>query len=501
MSASDINFRQQLAGTLLMPVNAGDPITIRGAQEILAQDFPRKATVDALLQRLAQFGLRHFEFFDSNLLEDGNGRVKPSRVFPREAVLALIVNQVQQDAEVILRAAHQRLVPSYQATLQLADDLVYRALKAAEGELRLTGANNWYGEPATALTYFHKSPEIRVIPYAPVALIGIPMACLNAKRDFLAIAHEVGHYIYHNRYIDSSNDPVNRTYASQTNPFAHWQEETFADVCAALIAGGVMVFDFQEISKEYHREFFISRQDHHPSPFLRPLLYSYAYRAWRDPDVQTTANLLDERWGRIVAERWSRELKLSATPTIRELIGRLRDLQDDFGLTEDHDKKHLENLRKELSGITLRGERMILGPELAALADQALARLSMQDDWSGTLSKMETGLQQNKDDLDQGFIEKLDAGALTKLSAPDLGPVPLYADPWLDWIRHEHFFGDITPEDFPDSLTAGTDSFDFFWEPANPLRPMGQPPVYTWQQLWFASGWTTEAPTSNPPGG
>lgn len=490
MDATDSMFRRQLEGILQIPANPGVPITVRGADALLAQDFPRHDTVDALLQRLAWFGFRHFEFFDENLLEDGQGRLTPSRVFSRESVLALIVKQIQYDAEVIVRAAQQRLVPEYQPTLKQADALAYLALKTARDELGLNSQFQVNGEKITALCYFSKSPEIRVVPYAPVALIGIPMSSLNEKRDFLAIPHEIGHYIYHHRQIDFSNDPVSRHYAAQSNSFAKWQEEAFADVCAALIAGAVMVFDFQELSKRFQRESFISREDDHPSPFLRPLLYSHALRAWRDPDNLVLANLLDERWGREVAKRWSRELNIPAA-SIRRLLERLDDKDDDFGLSAPHDVSYLEALRKECKSVTLRGERMILGPDLAALADQALARLWMTGDWSGALNNMVTTLNAGEDDLDAGFIQLIDDAQIND-PAPDLVlPIPANADPWVDWVKRERFFGGRTPDEFPDPIGVGKDSFAFFDEPTDPLRAQGQPPEYIWQQLWFANGWTS----------
>lgn len=501
MSATnDSIFVRQLYGILLIPEDDYERITVRGAESLLTQDFKRRDTVEALLKRLARFGFRHFNFFDENLPEVGQGRLTPSRVFPRESVLGFIVNQIQLDAEVIIRAAQQRLVPEFEDTLERADNLAYLALRTARDELGLDSQFRVNGEKITALTYFSKSPEIRVVPYAPVALVGIPMSCLNETRDFLAIPHEIGHYVYHHRQIDFSNDPVSRRYAAQSNSFSKWQMETFADVCAALIAGAVMVFDFQELSKRFHRESFISRADDHPSPFLRPLLYSHALRAWRDPDNQVLANLLDERWGREVALRWSRELKIPVT-SIKTLLERLQDADDDFGLTEPHDLVYLEHLRTESKSVTLRGERMILGPDLAALADQALARLWMTGDWSGPLNDMITTLTANDDTLDDGFIQ-LVAGAASTVPAPDLPvPVPPGADPWTDWVRRERFFGGRAPNEFPDPIGVGADSFAFFDEPTDPLRAQGQPPEYIWQQLWYASGWTTGPSNANPPGG
>ena len=52
-------------------------------------------------------------------------------------------------------------------------------------------------EKCTAVTYFNKSPHIRVIPYAPVALIGIPMTSIHTQCLEAAAAYgKPGNYIH-----------------------------------------------------------------------------------------------------------------------------------------------------------------------------------------------------------------------------------------------------------------------------------------------------------------
>src|SRR5712692_7881671 len=170
----------------------------------VANDVPRMNTLRTLGQSLRQFAADQFNFFYDGF-GFGNPKPKyrlktlPQDNYPPEHVFAVTLEQIGFDIEVIQRAANQRIAAEEQAkngpcaakdALAQADVLAYAALKPAQDNGLLP-----YERP-TVVTYFQKDTSIRVVPYAPVALIGVPFSCTTVPTDFLAIPHEVGHYVF-----------------------------------------------------------------------------------------------------------------------------------------------------------------------------------------------------------------------------------------------------------------------------------------------------------------
>lgn len=267
------------------------------------QPFPRTFTAKCLIRRLHQFGTNHFNFFRdyyvpaSVNLED----------YPREYAFALILDQISCDLEAVERAMNQRIlgctvttagaqaprfsVDSCVAQLALADVLAWRALRPARDagffDSQAGQCEGSLTRLSTALTYFQKSLNIRMIPYAPVALIGVPYNCLSVARDFLAIPHEIGHYVYRHgqvaKHVGQDRSWVLREFfwkeldrrlpADQDK--RHWAEEIFADVYGCLCAGPVLALDFQDLQLEESKEGFIRDDGAHPVPAVRPWVYQY----------------------------------------------------------------------------------------------------------------------------------------------------------------------------------------------------------------------------------
>jgi len=245
------------------------------------QETRVQTTLYTLVQCLKAFAQEQIDFFIDGF---SRGSLAPSNEFPPEAVFSILLDQIGFDISVIERAAEQRIrcfqikqdnpEDPYCNALAKGDYLTYEALKPASeaGLLR---------EETTVLTYFRKSALVRVIPYAPVVLVGIPHTCINVPRDFLAIPHEVGHYVYrHGRFtrkngqIITENFPVD-ILSSNTNSWVKsWFEEIFADVYGTLIAGPVIGMDFQDLQMRSTIEDFYNDDDDHPVPILRPYIYN-----------------------------------------------------------------------------------------------------------------------------------------------------------------------------------------------------------------------------------
>src|SRR5438105_167252 len=260
-------------------------MTALGEHYSYLPDFPRKQSVLYLLKSLQAFGAGQFNFFydgfdtGSRAKKGKRAKLESSERFPPPYLLNSILVQIGYDLEVVQRIADQRISasPKIREVLEKADKLAWDAIKPAID----------YGvakEATTTLTYFQKSTDIRVIPYAQMALIGIPFSCLDNKQDFLAIPHEVGHYVFRHPTPDAKKirDDLQALIERFEEPYHtlldNWFEETFADIYGCLIAGPIIALDFQDISLQHSKLDFVKGDDDHPTPILRPYIYTKVLR-------------------------------------------------------------------------------------------------------------------------------------------------------------------------------------------------------------------------------
>jgi hypothetical protein len=189
-------------------------------------------------------------------------------------------------------------------TLDIADKLAWKYLQPAlEANLVEQGT--------TVLTYFQKSASIRLIPYAPVALIGIPPTAFRTPgaettddtlvaRDLLTTAHEVGHYVY--RRGTFNEKPIYRELAERIKDilpqYKRWAEETFADSYAGEVGGAVTALSSQDLALRYYskREFFKDDGEHPPANF-RPYIYVKVLKEKGNGQMNRIADDLRIRWG------------------------------------------------------------------------------------------------------------------------------------------------------------------------------------------------------------
>ncbi|HMN30973.1 MAG TPA: hypothetical protein PKE45_22650, partial [Caldilineaceae bacterium] len=203
----------------------------------------RQETLTTLLASLQAFGKSQMDFFLCGLQKDPKYRLEPSAEYPWEYVFRTTVDQIGYDMDVLSRAFQQRMPalmsPAMLKTLDLADRLAYRALKPALD-------HGLIDHDTTVVTYFQKAVNVRLVPYAPVALIGIPFSAVKSMRDLLAIPHEVGHYVFRDgrvrdgRFADSRfSSALYSRFAHQPPWFNAWLEEIFADMYGLLVGGPV----------------------------------------------------------------------------------------------------------------------------------------------------------------------------------------------------------------------------------------------------------------------
>lgn len=280
--------------------------------------YSQVAVLGQAVDLLRSFTDELFDFFSTGF---ASGSLAQSSEYPPNYVYSCIQDQVQYDLEVLQRAADQRLNAPYSPmldTLNVADVLAQRALTQTQALL-----------PAgmRAVTYFQKSSSIRVLPYANLALIGIPYSSIDYHPDLLTIPHEIGHFTFWHGQVPTPNTPIyqqNLQYqlsqevltrlndlacsclallavsAPPSKVFYHWcyvwLEELFADLLGCWVAGPVSALTIQEIVLHHPRQRQVTSDADHPVGILRPYTHMKVLHARGNADWSACASLLKDHW-------------------------------------------------------------------------------------------------------------------------------------------------------------------------------------------------------------
>ncbi|MBE7555412.1 MAG: hypothetical protein HS126_30550 [Anaerolineales bacterium] len=455
----------------------------------------RKLTLENLVKRLRLFAEGQFNFFYDGFGSKNKHDLASSDEFPVEYVFGVTLDQIGYDLEVLQRIVDQRSSGD-QTVLNAADRLAWQALQPALPFLEMSQEAE-DSERVTVVTYFQKSASIRVIPYAPVALIAIPFTCTWVYRDYLAIPHEVGHYVYRHGFYKEleDQDPPQLPRSEDQDPsdlfrikvkteqetpdyVKRWKEEIFADVYGCLIGGPVIALDFMDLMLQHSEEEFTQegKEAQHPIPILRPHIYTHIL----EKDQVTGKNKLDQYWQDQVNKRYLPARNVPGTYRVGRdnLLLKHDDIKEELNGKVDRENQLLEHddIKEELNGIAYQIFRL-----LSARRSNSV--------WS-------RGLAANEDvaDLYKKFEDFVKQKAMGP--NPDLPLLPQLPPPkeiswwneeslWRKWVTKKRFFGGYAPIPVGQGqIRAGTKAvLDKF--------PNGD-----WIHVLAADGWATKGPHS-----
>ena len=251
------------------------------------QTDPWMETAHSLVESLKLFGGSQFYFFYEGFFERKN--LCPSIYYPKEHVMHATLDQIVYDLSLFQQAVGQRRQTHLRQTLEKADKLAQIAVNLA--------VDNKLLKETGVITYFDKSPRIRLIPYAPIAIIAIPYSCIQVEEDLLAIPHEVGHYVYRHSPGLSAQLHMQIDF----HPLVlNWLEEIFCDVYGALVAGPVIGLDFEDLLLTDSYTDFVADDGNHPVPAIRPYTY---ITALKQLNFNRAANTLKKEWKQRLRKR------------------------------------------------------------------------------------------------------------------------------------------------------------------------------------------------------
>ncbi len=251
-----------------------------------------------LLDNLRAFTGLQIAFFTDRARQDA-----APKGYTNAYAIARTLRQAGIDLSVMTQAAAQRLSAALEsdAVFEKADELARWSLEPSHAVF--TGSSRFTGSRLIPITYFQKSIEIRVTPYASVAFIGMPYWAGDASRvDLMAIPHEIGHYVYWNAHPAGGSCIYNAMSRklreagftkTELTHAAHWQEEIFADVYGARVAGPMITLSFQDLQMWLCDDDFFEDDFEHPPAFLRPYGYS---RTLKHIGLDAWSTALDARW-------------------------------------------------------------------------------------------------------------------------------------------------------------------------------------------------------------
>ena len=266
----------------------------------------RRRTALIALRTLADFAREQFTFLRAGLAP--GAPFEADDRYPLDFLLEATAHQVSFDIDVLLRAIAHRSetssTPAMRATLALADRLAIDAIELA--------VRHGLVERTVLLTYFQKSPTIRLIPYAPLAMIGFDFAAVGDHSRLLAVAHETGHSVYRQMMVNYAAD-LDAQIEAAAAPAAEgeswpawllaWQEEIFADIYSVLVAGPIATLGLQQLVQTGRRASLVIDDGDHPLGVLRPEIAIATIRIMaahgpegRRSELVGAADLLAARW-------------------------------------------------------------------------------------------------------------------------------------------------------------------------------------------------------------
>lgn len=425
-------------------------------QQLNNEKIDEKPTLINAIESLQIFTKNQFEFFHEGFYGD-KPYLRESDQYPPQNVLQTLLFQISHDVLMWRQVINQRrsltdnngdpINQNELNTLKLADFLANEAMKPAR---------SYFLFPPKAITYFQKSPAIRVVPYTPIALIGIPYSCIKSDKDsegmftqnLLAIPHEVGHYVFWHGKSPAGERLIEQIFdelPSLEDWAMRWVEEIFADIYGSAIAGPIIGLSAQDLQLLDSQDGFIKDDSEHPVPTLRPYVYSKVIHRFYDKNGTEWGDFLDNRWkGKLETRNRDRTFKQrnDHTKPIKEAI------------KPDHS---LDQNPKEPVDIIIQTILDEFGSTISSLLTTQWSQKGL-----GNLQKSDRALYE----AFAKHVEALDRKAIDEV----------HEDTWPeDWNK-------ILQDRKKTALDHETKIL-----------------TKDWEVLFEANGWATKGPTDNPP--
>ena len=395
--------------------------------------------------------------------------------FPPEFVLRRIIDQASHDLGVIEMAWYQRVSSEINlATLTKADALAQSALGPVTHQ---------YGEdnsislrrllPKTrVITYFQKSAEVRVIPYASVALVGLPRSTRLSDhfgldiplhlsvRGLLAVGHELGHYLFwHGRLKSEASEeerlPIYLRHQIKAMPdwVQNWLEEIFADVFGTLVVGPAAVFAAQEVQRQRPTSVFTIDDQHYPVGSVRPSISWYTLSKMHELDGDLRERHF-ENARELLHSRWQKELEKRGKPQRLYVHTRSRD-------ESSPRQRQVERQIEKLVDVILE------------MFQKASYRMSPEELW--TTQSVDEADYDSVDDIMADFAEFVQQFKEGSVNIPPVQPQHALMSWNSIFVTH----------DWPTSLQT-------------PEQSLPNLPVDFWLPIFKSEGWATEGPDTQP---
>lgn len=451
---------------------------------------PTIGILKTMLVRLKNFAQCQFDdFFLDGFWKHTKYNLAESGEYPPDYVLGITLRQIAYDLEVIQRAAEQRMwnAKDIKGTLEIADKLARKAIEVAYN----APCNAIQGIKPIVITYFEKSHSVRVSPYDHVALIAVPFTCVpydvtsgdqsskeRADRDFVALLHELGHYVFwhgkvNDTFIHESLGERLKGMKDSAMWCYQWIEEIFADVFGCLMGGPLIALDFQDMALVTSAEEFAKDDQEHPVPAIRPMIYIKTLE--KTTKWKATSALLDTYWNDRKNSRRASVHKQTTSPKKNE--------------------QTKSNFRDAVFRDAIYYKYVISGnviPEIERVRDAILSTLKIENTpdcisltWSADTLSVGTELGRLPEIL-YGDFRKYIAETLPSEhedpKPPKPSPEEYTCATWEQWVTDNKFL----EEEFP----------------INPNTPIssgeGESEKQGWLNVLYAGGWTTEITTGNP---
>jgi hypothetical protein len=282
---------------------------------------PGRQQVQILAWELLSFSAQHFAFLLDSLSSQKYYRLDRSditigtnlftklRVSRRVAEIGERVGSVERLPQFVLRRAINQIADDILLLHRIWDlygtdqpSVIQTALNTGNGWARKAwhALHDFLPDVASPLTYIRTNAGIRLIPYGFRPLISFPSSALatGLKRDFLAIPHELGHYLFW-RGRDAHGNLFFKRIAEldqfqKASPhLQQWTEEIFADIVGTLIGGPVTVLSLQDMMLEKVGNLFVHDDGHYPPPAIRPYV---GLKVCEAMEWQNSCQGLGDRW-------------------------------------------------------------------------------------------------------------------------------------------------------------------------------------------------------------